>query len=249
MMKNLRRPVFFPKLPISVTEVLKGAGVAGFLAGFFYRSVFAFIPMLLPAMLFVWMDRKKEARGRNKRLRQQFGECILSVGGAVKAGYAAENAFVESIRDMEMMYGANAEIVEELVLVKGGLNNHLTLERLLQEMGQRTDLRDIQEFAEIFAITKRNGGSLSDIIQMTAHNIRTSVALEEEVQTLLASRRLEQKVMNLTPFLLVLYLQITTPGYFDMFFQDITGRVMMTGFLVWYMAAYWLSEHIMRNAV
>lgn len=248
-MKSLKRPVFLKKLPISAVEALKIIGAAGFFAGFFYRSVAAVLPMLVPAGMLVVMDRKKAAKDRDKRLRQQFGECILSVGGAVKAGYAAENAFVESMRDMEMMYGSDAEILEELVQIRGGLENHLTLERLLQDMGQRTRLKEIQEFAEIFAITKRNGGCLTDIIQMTANNIRTNAAAEEEIRTLLASRRLEQKVMNLTPFLLVLYLQMTTPGYFDMFFRDFTGRVMMTGFLMWYMVAYGLSERILWSAV
>ena len=173
----------------------------------------------------------------------------MSVGGAINAGYAAENAFVESMRDMEMMYGADAEMIEELVHVKCGLENHVTLERLLQDMGQRTGLKEIREFAEIFAITKRNGGSLSRIIQMTAQNIRAAASMEEEIQTLLASKRLELKMMNVTPFLLVIYLQMTTPGYFDMFFRDIAGRILMTGFLTWYMAAYWLSDRIVKKSM
>lgn len=243
-MKSLKKQVFCKKLPISAAEVVKAVCVAGFFAYFFYRSVPAVLPMLIPGVLFIKMEREKAAKSRENRLKQQFGECILSVGGAVKAGYAAENAFVESMRDMEMMYGEDSAILEELAQIKGGLENHLTLERLLQEMGQRTRLKEIQEFAEIFAITKRNGGSLSQIIQMTAHNIRTGVTMEEEIQTMLASRRLEQKVMNLTPFLLVLYLQMTTPGYFDLFFQDFTGRIIMTAFMIWYMAAYGLSERI-----
>jgi len=242
MMKSLKKPVF-------AVEILKALGIACFFAFFFYRSAVAIIPMLLPAGLLVWLERQQAKENRDRCLRQQFGECALSVGGAIKAGYAAENAFVESMRDMEMMYSAEAEIMEELVQIKGGLDNHVTLERLLHDMGRRTGLKEIQEFAEVFAITKRNGGSLVQIIQMTAQNIREASALEEEIQTLLSSKRLEQKVMNLAPFLLVFYLQMTTPDYFDMFFQDFTGRVLMTGFLVWYMAAYWLSERIVKISV
>ncbi len=229
-------------------ELVKGIGVAGFLAFFFYRSILLFIPMLVPAGMLIWLDRKKAARSRDKRLLQQFGECILSVEGALKAGYAAENAFAESMKDMEMMYGADSEIMVELAQIRGGLVNNLPLERLLQEMGQRTQLAEIQEFAEIFAITKRNGGNLVDIIHMTAHNISSNFSMEEEINTLLASKRLEQKVMNFMPFLLVLYLQTTNPGYFDIFFRDFTGMVIMTVFLVWYMVAYGVSEYILWKA-
>jgi len=185
------------------------------------------------------MDKKK------KILLQQFSECIMSVSGSVKAGYAAENAFVESIKDMEMMYGEEAEILKELKLIKGGLASHFSLEKLLHDMGRRTGLEEIKEFAEIFAITKRNGGSLAGVIQMTAGEISGKVLVEEEIRTTLASKRLEQKIMNGVPFLLVIYLEFTTPGYFEMFFRDFSGIALMTLFLIWYMAAYGLSEYIL----
>ncbi len=245
MMRSLEKPECMKRLPISPVEIIKGIFVAAFLAFFFYRSIWALFPMGVPAAVFIWWERKKAAKDSDKRLLKQFCECILSVGSSVKAGYAAENAFVASMKDMEMMYGEKAEILEALRLIKGGLANHLPLEKLLQEMGQRTGLKEIQEFGEIFAITKRNGGSLADVINMTAQDINSRTAVEEEINTLLASKRLEQKIMNLMPFLLVSYLQMTTPGYFDIFFQDFTGVAIMTVFLLWYIAAYGLSEYIL----
>jgi len=249
MMKSLKKPEFIKSLGISAAEVIKGLGIAGFLAFFFYRSFWAVIPMTVPAAVLIWWDRKQETRRQDKELLQQFEECVLAVAGAVKAGYAAENAFVESMKDMEMMFGAESNILQELVLIKGGLHNHLPLEQLLYEMGCRTGLKEIQEFGEIFAITKRNGGSLVEIIHMTAEEIHTGRILEEEVNTLLSSKKLEQRIMNLMPFLLVLYLQATTPGYFDLFFKDMWGSLLMTVFLVWYMAAYCFSEYILWKAV
>ena len=113
----------------------------------------------------------------------------MSVAGSVKAGYAAENAFMESIKDMEMMYGKGAEILEELKQIKGGLASHFSLEKLLHDMGRRTELEEVKEFAEIFTITKRNGGSLAGVIQMTAGEISDKIMLGEEIRTTLASKR------------------------------------------------------------
>ena len=228
-------------------ELCKGTLLAGFLAFFFYRSVWAFVPMLIPAGGYIFWEQKKN-RGREKKiLLQQFGECILSVSGSVKAGYAAENAFVESIKDMEMMFGEEAEILKELKLIKGGLASHFSLEKLLYNMGRRTGLEEIKEFAEIFSITKRNGGSLAGVIQMTAGEISGKILIEEDIRTALASQRLEQKIMNAVPFGMVIYLEITTPGYFKMFFQDFWGMVLMTVFLLWYVVAYCISEYILWN--
>ena len=230
---------------MSAGELCKGALLAGFLAFFFYRSVWAFVPMLIPAGGYILWEQKKERNKKRRILRQQFSECILSVAGSVKAGYAAENAFVESIKDMEMMYGEEAEILEELRQVKGGLASHFSLEKLLHDMGWRTGLEEVKEFAEIFTITKRNGGSLAGVIQMTAREISDKIMLGEEIRTTLASKRLEQKIMNGIPFLLVIYLEFTTPGYFEMFFRDFSGIILMTLFLIWYIAAYGLSEYIL----
>lgn len=247
MWKSLKRRGFFR--PEYLLDICKGIAAALFLAFFFYRNLWAFIPMILPAGAMVLWDRKKAINRKDKRLLEQFGECVMSVGGAVKAGYAAENAFAESMKDMEMMYGPEAEILKELIRIKGGLANHLPLEDLLQEMGERTGLGEIREFAQVFAITKRNGGSLEEIIHMTAENIHSKLSVEEEIYTVLAAKRFEQKIMNTVPFFLALYIQATTPGYFDMFYEDITGRVIMTLFLVWYVMAYGLSEYILWKAV
>ena len=244
-MKSLKRQVLMRKIRLSVGELCKGALLAGFLAFFFYRSVWAFVPMLIPAGGYILWEQKKEKDKKKRILRQQFSECILSVAGSVKAGYAAENAFVESIKDMEMMYGEHAEILEELRQIKGGLASHFSLEKLLHDMGRRTGLEEVKEFAEIFTITKRNGGSLAGVIQMTAGEISDKIMLEDEIRTTLAAKRLEQKIMNGIPFLLVLYLEFTTPGYFDMFFREFSGIAIMTLFLIWYIAAYGLSEYIL----
>lgn len=233
------------KWAISAQDLLKGTALAGFLAFFFYRSIRAFIPMLLPAALFVWWEHKKKENIRRKRLLQQFAECLLSVTGSVKAGYAVENAFLESMKDMDMMFGREAEILEELQYIKGGLINHISLERLLEDVGLRTELEEVGEVAQMLAITRRNGGSLAEVVSMMSGEINDRIILEEEMDTVLASKRLEQKIMNGMPFILVLYLESTTPGYFEMFFRNLEGVLMMTAFLIWYMAAYALSEYIL----
>ena len=215
---------------------------------FFYRSVWALLPMALPSVLYIWWEMNKERQRRKKYLVREFGECILSVAGSVKAGYAVENAFLESMADMRMMYGPEADILKELNYIKGGLSNHVPLEKLLREMGARTGLVEISEFADIFEITKRSGGNLADVIAMTAQAINRKASLEEELIVMQAARRLEQKIMNMVPFFLMAYMEITSPGYFDMYYADVGGRLIMTLFLVWYMAAYAASEYVLHNA-
>lgn len=194
-----------------------------------------------------WGIRKKR-RIRKQQYLEQFKECVLSVLGAIKAGYAVENAFAESIADMEIMYGKGCWIAEEIRAVCRGLQNNKTLEGALMELGRRSGLEEITEFAEVFAIAKRNSGNIPDTIAIYSKIITDKLELTAELETLLAAKQLEQKVMSIMPFLIVLYLGYTNPGYFDMMFHNVMGVAIMTGCLVVYLGAYALAEKIFEKA-
>ena len=147
-----------------------------------------------------------------------------------------ENAFEESIGDMEAMFGKECQMLYELEKLRRGLKNNETLENLLQDMARRSGQEEIREFAQVFAIAKRNSGNIPDTIELYSKIITGKLELEAELQTLLAAKQLEQKVMNVMPFFIVLYLEYSNPGYFDMMY------------LVIDLCAFGLSERILRKA-
>lgn len=230
------------------SDVAWGIGIAVFFAFFFYRSPWAGAPMIPVGGLFVFWRQKKRKRNRERQLLIQFKECVLSVAGSLKAGYAVENAFQESISDMQVMFGENCEMVEELQVICNGLHNNKTLEELLRGLAQRSGLEEVLEFAEVFGIAKRNSGNITETIDIYSKIIAGKLELEAEIETLLAAKRLEQKVMNGMPFLIVLYLEYSNPGYFDMMYHNLFGVAIMTVCLGVYLCAYALSEKIFQKA-
>ena len=60
-----------------------------------------------------------------------------------------------------------------------------------------------------------------------------------------AARRLEQKVMNIVPVGIVIYIEITSPGFFDSMYTTFTGRVIMTACLAVYAAAIVIAGRIL----
>ena len=117
----------------------------------------------------------------------------------------------------------------------------------MEDWGARSEISEIGEFADVLAIGKRSGGSIPEIIDATSDMISRRVLLEEELETLLANKILEQRIMNLMPFVLVLYLEWSSPGYFDMLYEGYVGRLIMTGCLFAYVFAYWLSGYILQK--
>lgn len=230
-----------------LADIGSGLGIAAFFSFFFYRSAWAFPPMLLVGGIFVYWGIQKKRRKNKQLYLEQFKECVLSVLGAIKAGYAVENAFAESIVDMEIMYGKDCWIAKEVRMICRGVRNNKTLEGALTELGRRSGLAEIKEFAEVFAIAKRNSGNIPETIELYSKVISDNLELNAELETLLAAKRLEQKVMNVMPFLIVLYLEYTNQGYFDMMYHNLTGVLIMTGCLMVYMVAYALSEKIFEK--
>ncbi len=252
MFKKFRRQVcsFSPGTSYgeSLGDLGKGLLVTGGFAFFFYRSVWALPPMFLVGWLYLKRSRHRRRRQRNRQMLIQFKECIQAVAASMRAGYSVENAFLDSMADIRSMFGEGSAMEMELQQLRQGLYNNVTLEVLLTEMGQRSTLEEIQEFAEVFAIAKRNGGSIPVIIDAATRSISRRLAVEEETETLLSARKLEQRVMNVMPFLIVWYVEVSNPGYFDVLYGNPAGVALMTGCMAVYLAAYFLAERIFDKA-
>lgn len=211
-------------------------GMSVVLAFFFYRNGMGLFVTLPAAYFLIFITKGAEAIGKIRTEREQFKECIHSVAASLRAGYAPVGAFAESRKDMVMMYGIDSEIVRRLDGVQIGIKNNQSLEELLLQWGRDSDAEEVSEFAEVFAIAKRSGGSVLGVIENTALMIQNRMEAEREIETLLSNKRMEQKIMSAMPFLLVLYLQLGNPGYFDVLYGNAFGVAVMTvmlGVFLW----------------
>lgn len=226
---------------------IKSILVVAFLAFFFYRSLWACLPLSVVGVLYFRMQQREVGAKCREVLTLQFKECILSVAASLKAGYAIENAFMESRKDMELLYGKDSLIYRELEQIRRGLVINITLEEQLFGLAQRCAGEEIGQFATVFSIAKRNGGNLSEIIRDSAELIGQRLDARCEMQTIISGRRMEQNVMKLMPFGVLGYVGFSYPGYFDMLYHNLPGVAVMTACLGIYLTAYGLGEKILRK--
>lgn len=214
------------------------------LAVLFYRSIFAVL-FLSPVGYLVWKkEKEKKIQRRKKELGLQFKDCIQSVSANLRAGYSIENAFRESYSEISLLYGKDSYMAAELARLTQGLANNISLERLLLSLGERSGVTDIREFGEIFSIAKRNGGNMMDILMRTSQVIGKKMETDKEIQVLVSAKQMEQRIMNLVPFAIILYISFTSPGFFDVLYHNPMGVTVMTVCLSVYYAAYKLSAKI-----
>ncbi|MCQ2400868.1 MAG: type II secretion system F family protein [Lachnospiraceae bacterium] len=212
----------------------------------FYRSIMMAAILAVPAAFLLPVLMKEELRKKRKvRLSSQFREAIGIVGGYISAGYSVENAFGASASQLAGLFGNEADITREFLIIRNGVSINRPIEELLDDFAKRSDTDEIKSFAEVFSIASRTGGSLTDITERAVSVIREKMEVSEEIRNITASKRFEQKIMLTIPFFLILYLDVTNPGYLDPMYETVAGRVIMTGCLLLMSASWFVSGKIL----
>ena len=201
--------------------------------------------MIFWVMLQKYIDRMR----RRRIIGIQFRDAIYSVLTSLKAGYSVENAFRESRKDMELLYGDKSDIVFYLSRICKGLKNNIPLEKLIYGFGKECENTDIQDFAMVFKVAKRNGGNMTEIIERTIGVISQKISVEKEIDVLISAKRLEARIMDMVPFFIIFYISISSPGFFDAMYHNPFGIVLMTICMIVYVVAYLLSEKIVNISI
>ena len=225
--------------------LLKAAVMTAVLAYVFYRSWLGVLGFPVLAALCLWQGGQEYQQERRQQLAKQFTDTILSVTGSLQTGYSIENAFLEAEKEICALHGQESLMGTELARIRHGLENRIPIEQQLLRFGIQSQVEEIRDFTEVFAIIKRSGGNLREMIRRTAELTGQRLEVEQEISQLLSSRRFEMKIMNVIPFCMYGYVQLTSPGFFDVLYHNPAGICVMTACLSAYLAAVWISWKIM----
>ena len=217
----------------------------GAFTGMFYRSWLGMLAFPAVWKVLYGRDKKNRIQKRKERLSLQFKDTILMVTAGIQAGSSIENAFLDVEREIGVLYGQNSEMGQELALIRKGLTNRVALEQMLLDFGRRSGIEEIRDFTEVFATARHLGGNLKEMIQRTADLTGQRMETQRDIATMLASRKYEQKVMMLIPFLLYGYMQVSSKGFFDGLYHNPAGIAIMTVCFGLYLASCVLAEKIM----
>ena len=182
-----------------------------------------------------------DAGGALRRGLLQFRDAMQSVAAALQAGYSMENAWRESEKEMTELYGQDGIFVGELHQINQAVGMNQPIEKLLYEFALRSDCEDIQNFSDVFLFAKRSGGDFHKIIATTIEHISDKIEVEREVQTVISAKKMEQKIMNVIPVFIILYLNLTSGEFLAPLYGNIFGISVMTGALGAYLAAIKIS--------
>lgn len=210
----------------------------GIISYLFYASVIPFVAAMPLGIYFFREVRKTLCKNRQNRLSEQFLMSMQAVSTSLTAGYSVEQAFEDALQDLHQIYQDNDMIILEFQYIVSQLKMNRNLEELLLGLAVRSGVEDIRNFAEIFAAAKRTGGNLIVLIRNTIQSVGQKEETRKEIQTALSSKKLEQNIMSAIPCLILIYIQMVSPGFMDVMYHNLTGIVIMTLCLCVYGAAF-----------
>lgn len=227
-------------------NIIFGAIIVSLIAFLFYRSIIISLILCPLGFLYPKIKIKSIISKRKTELNLQFKDLLYSISSSMSAGKSVERAFVDAAKDLQILYpSANANINKEVEYIVRRLEMNETVEAALSDFARRAHLEDIDSFCDVFQTCKRAGGNLVDIIQNTSKIISYKIEIKDEINTMLASKRFEQKVLNAMPIFLLILLSVSATDYVSPVFTTILGRVSMTVAILLLIAGYFISKKIM----
>lgn len=227
-----------------IMAVVQTAAVMGTLAYLYYESVWALVVF---APLGFWYLRKWEEECLQKKKQEfqvQFQEAIQSISASLNVGYSVENAMREAKKDLDLLYAEDTVIQREFNYMLRQIHLHIPMEQIIEEWAQRAGQEDVRNFAGVFATAKKSGGDMMEIIRNAIYQIRDKLEVQREIETLLAARKYEFKVMSVIPFGIIAYMKLSFPEFMGILYGNPLGIGVMTVCLGVYAGAYWLGQKI-----
>jgi tight adherence protein B len=240
----------YHKYRLNIKEVIQCIGISVILttaiSWVFYRDTLGLLLLLVLLPATIVLKKKTNVRQQQQQLAYEFKEALRLLASALQAGYAPENALIGIEVDLARLMGQEAVIVKELQYINRQIKLNVPIEKLFKELAYRSHVEEINGFSQVFAYAKRGGGDFVKIIKDTTDRIEDKVEVEREIQVVMAAKKLEQNIMNAIPLGILLFVDISSPGFLTVMYEDIFGRVVMSLCLLVYGGAYLISRKIVN---
>ena len=215
----------------------------------FYHSVIAGI-ILSPCLILYYTNWKKEyIRKKEQEFRQQFGEALKAFMTALNVGYSVENAIRSIPKEMKLLFGNDAVIIREFSYMIRQLEMNVTAERALREFAGRVKSEEVYSFVTVFTTLKRSGGYMIQVLKHTIDKICVSMEVKREIETMIAAKKMEFRIMTMIPLGIIVYMKISFTEFMSVLYGSTVGVVVMSVCLLIYTGAWYLGKRMLEIEV
>ncbi len=203
-------------------------------------------PVCLPALP-IFLKAERQAAGEKCRLKRQreFVSAVTILYSSSAAGMPLETAFRDAATEMRRLPAQYSLILPEFEQICRRLDRNVPLHTALAEFDAHMADEDVHHFVEVLGIATSTGGSLSEVIRNYSEITAARYAVSAEIETMLAGRRGEMKVMLVVPAAILLYMNLTSAEYMSVLYTTLSGRLVMAAALALYTGGLLVGRKIL----
>jgi len=186
------------------------------------------LAIAVPAALLVGYVLLRMARARRiSRFSEQLPEAIDIVVRGLRAGHPFRVALGLVARELPDPIGTEFGIlIDEIGF---GLDQQVAVDHLSARVGQE----DLTFVSIAINIQSQTGGNLAEILQGLSRVLRNRAKLRLKVRALTSEGRLSGVFLSVMPFILILVVNLISPGYFsEVKDHPLVGPAVLGGFLL-----------------
>lgn len=230
--------------------LLFSMGVCFLIGMLFYENIVLSVIFSLAGLLYIPMRKKEQLKKKKETLNIQFKDMLYFLSVSLSVGKSFETALLETQKSMSGIYpDKTCDIMVELEILNNKILMSEPVEKAFYDLARRTQIEDIKSFADVIFISKRAGVNLVEVIKNTNDTIREKIEIRQEINNLIAGKKLENRILSIMPFAMVIMLKDSSSGFLDPLMTTTFGHVIMTIALLMVMSGLIIAQKIMNIEV
>lgn len=215
----------------------------------FYENVLLSGLLSIVGVLYIPFRKKEQLKKKKDVLSLQFKDTLYFISVSLSAGKSFETAILDAHKSMLGIYAdPECDIIKELEIMSKRILMNDPVEKVFMDLAERSQIEDIKSFAQVIMISKRAGANLVEVIKNTSDTIREKIEINQEIENLIAGKKLEQKILGIMPFAMVLFLK-TGSDYLKPLMTTAYGHIVMTVALVMILVGQFVANKVMNIEV
>jgi tight adherence protein B len=163
---------------------------------------------------------KTKAERRRTKFCEQLPDAIDLMVAVLRSGHSVPQAVKAVALEIPSPCGQEFETVLQRINLGQPLSNALFLS------SKRFRSYELDLMRRAVSIQSEVGGSLADILDKTNYTLRQRLKMARQLRVITAQSRLSAWIVGLLPIVLAIILNIMSPGYLQILFNDPIGRVL-----------------------
>jgi tight adherence protein B len=184
-----------------------------------------------------------------EKIKTEFREILMSVANGLSAGTSVERSFMEAEENLKLLYKNDSVLLERLHGMNQQVRMGTAVEKQFYTLAVNSRVEEMETFGELFLYAKRMGGDYVKNIRKLSLRMDERIAMKEELESQLAEKMLELRIMAVVPLAILLYLRLSAASFLMPLYQNVGGALVMTGCFLLYVGSVLLGVVIIRKTL